>query len=192
MYAREIGVAYEQLNLVVAHLGGGISVGAHCKGRVVDVNQALDGEGPFSPERSGTLPAGQLAELCFSGQYTHREIAAMLAGKGGLNALCNSNNVLQLVNDAQAGNKDTELILEAMCYQVAKEIGAMSAALKGELNCIMLTGGIAHSEWITDRIAQYVRFIAPVRVYPGEDEMAALAMNIQMVISGEIEPKEYS
>jgi len=175
----------------VAHLGGGISVGAHCRGRVIDVNQALDGEGPFSPERSGTLPAGQLAALCFSGKYSHNDVIAMLTGKGGLTALCNSNNVQQLINDAQAGNQQTELALEALCYQVAKETGAMSVALKGEVNCIILTGGIAHNAWITDRITQYVRFIAPVHVYPGEDEMAALAMNVQMALSGEIEMKEY-
>ena len=191
MYAREKGIPYEDLNLVVAHLGGGISVGAHRRGRVIDVNQALDGEGPFSPERSGTLPAGQLVALCFSGDHTHDEIEAMLAGKGGLTALCNSNNVQRLVADARNGNRHTELVLEALCYQVAKEIGAMSVTLKGEVNCIILTGGIAHDSWITDRIAQYVGFIAPVQVYPGEDEMAALAMNVQMTLSGEITPKEY-
>jgi len=191
MYAREKGISYEELNLVVAHLGGGISVGAHCRGRVIDVNQALDGEGPFSPERSGTLPAGQLAALCFSGNHTQSEIAAMLAGKGGLTALCNSNNVQQLVTDAQNGNQHTALVLEALCYQVAKEIGAMSVVLKGEIDGIILTGGIAYSSWITDRITQYIHFIAPVQVYPGEDEMAALAMNVQMALSGEITPKEY-
>ena len=191
LFARETGIPYEQLNLVVAHLGGGISVGAHCHGRVVDVNQALDGEGPFSPERSGTLPAGQLVDVCFSGDYSRSEVSAMLHGKGGLTALCNSNDVQQLIKDAQAGNRQTELILEALCYQVAKDIGAMSAVLKGELNGIILTGGIAYSEWITERIARYVRFIAPVHVYSGEDEMAALAMNAMMALSGGIETKEY-
>jgi len=191
IYARETGIPYEQLNLVVAHLGGGISVGAHRKGYVIDVNQGLDGEGAFSPERSGTLPAGQLVAICFSGKYTREEVAEMLNGKGGLTAMCNSNNVEKLVDEAQSGNKKTELILDAMCYQVAKEIGAMSTALKGEVNCIILTGGIACNTWITDKIAQYIQFIAPVRIYPGEDEMAALAMNVQMAISGEIVPKEY-
>ena len=191
MYAHEKGIPYEELNLVVAHLGGGISVGAHCHGRVIDVNQALDGEGPFSPERSGTLPAGQLVALCFSGDHTHSEITAMLTGKGGLIALCNSNNVQQLAIDAQTGNDHTKLVLEALCYQVAKEIGAMSVVLKGDVNSIILTGGIAHNSWITDQIAQYVQFIAPIQVYPGEDEMIALAMNVQMALSGEIIPKEY-
>ena len=191
IYARETGVIYEQLNLVVAHLGGGISVGAHRKGLVIDVNQALDGEGPFTPERSGTLPAGQLVEICFSGKYTHREVLEMINGKGGLTAMCRSNNVQQLVDEAQSGNENTKLILDAMCYQVAKEIGAMSAALKGEVNCIIITGGIACNTWITDRIAQYVQFIASVRIYPGEDEMTALAMNVQMALAGEIVPKEY-
>ena len=191
MYARECGIPYEQLNLVVAHLGGGVSVGAHCQGRVIDVNQALDGEGPFSPERSGTLPAGQLVALCFSGKYTQSEITAMLSGKGGLTALCNSNNVQQLIHEAQNGNRQTELILKSFCYQVAKEIGAMSAVLKGKINSILLTGGIAYSTAVIDRISQYISFIAPVKVYPGEDEMAALAMNVQMALSGEITTKEY-
>jgi len=191
IYARETGVPYEELNLVVAHLGGGISVGAHCRGQVIDVNQALDGEGPFSPERSGTLPAGQLAEICYSGNYTHHEVTAMLNGKGGLTALCGSNNMQQLFDYAQSGDKYTKLILEALCYQVAKEIGAMSAALKGDVDGVILTGGIAYNSWITDSIAQYVSFIASVHVYPGEDEMAALAMNVQMALSGEIEVKEY-
>ena len=190
-YARETGIPYEQLNLVVAHLGGGISVGAHCRGQVIDVNQALDGEGPLSPERSGTLPAGQLAAICFSGNYTHQEVAAMINGKGGLTALCNSNNVQKLTIQAQAGDKNTKLILETLCYQVAKEIGAMSAALKGKVDGIILTGGIACNSWITDSITQYVGFIAPVHVYSGEDEMAALSMNVQMALSGEIEVKEY-
>ena len=190
-FAREKGKLYEELNLVVAHLGGGISVGAHCRGRVIDVNQALDGEGPFSPERSGTLPVGRLMDICFSGKYTRSEVAAMINGKGGLTALCKNNDVQQLIKDVRAGNQQTELILEALCYQVAKEIGAMSAVLKGELDGIILTGGIAYSEWITEKIAQYIRFIAPVHVYPGEDEMAALAMNAQMALSGEITVKEY-
>ena len=191
LYARERGVAYEQLNLVVAHLGGGISVGAHAKGRVIDVNQTLDGDGPFSPERSGTLPIGQLVDICFSGKYTHREVMAMINGKGGLTALCNSNDVLELVNRAQGGDRQTELILEALCYQVAKEIGAMSAVLKGEVDAIIITGGIAHNAWITDRIEAYVRFVAPVHVYPGEDEMTALATNVQMALSGEMRINEY-
>ena len=191
IYARETGIPYEELNLVVAHLGGGISVGAHCRGQVIDVNQALDGEGPFSPERSGTLPVGQLVDLCFSGDYTQNDVAAMINGKGGLTALCSSNNVQQLIGDAQSGNRHTQFVLETMCYQVAKETGAMSAVLKGKVDGIILTGGIAYSEWITDKIAQYVSFIAPVHVYPGEDEMAALAMNAQMALSGEISIKEY-
>ncbi len=190
-YAQSVGKPYETLNLIVAHLGGGISVGAHRRGRVVDVNQALDGEGPFTPERSGTLPAGQLAELCFNGKHTYGEVAAMITGKGGLVAYCNSNNVQQLVEEAAAGNKSTELILEAMCYQVAKETGAMATVLKGQVDQVILTGGIAYNEWITEHIIRNIAFIAPVTIYPGEDEMAALAMNAQMVLTGEITPKEY-
>jgi len=191
VFAREINIPYEEMNLVIAHLGGGISVGAHCKGRVIDVNQALDGEGPFSPERSGTLPAGQLVSMCYSGDYIRKDVEKMINGKGGLTALCNSNDVQKLVAKAEAGDQQTQLYLEALCYQVAKEIGAMSAVLKGDITAIILTGGIAYSEWITDRIKQSVQFIAPVHVYPGEDEMAALAMNAQMALSGEITVKEY-
>jgi len=191
VFSRKMNIPYEEMNLVVAHLGGGISVGAHYRGRVIDVNQALDGEGPFSPERSGTLPAGQLVDKCFSGDYTRKDITMMLNGKGGLTALCGINDVQQLVGFAQAGDQQTQLYLEALCYQVAKEIGAMSAVLKGDLTAIILTGGIAYSEWITDRIAQFVNFIAPVHVFPGEDEMAALALNAQMALSGEITVKEY-
>jgi len=191
MYAHEINRPYEQLNLVVVHLGGGISVGAHRKGQVVDVNQALDGDGPFSPERSGTLPVGQLVDICFSGTCTRKEVEAMINGKGGLTALCNSNDVQKLIAKAQTGDQHTEMILNALCYQVAKEIGAMSAVLKGEVDAIIFTGGIAYSKWITERIETYVRFIAPVHVYPGEDEMAALAKNALMAISGEITPKDY-
>jgi butyrate kinase len=191
MYAQSAGKPYESLNLIVVHLGGGISVGAHRKGLVIDVNQALDGDGPFSPERSGTLPAAQLADLCFSNRHTREDIEKMLCSQGGLVAYCNSNNVQELVEQAISGNRHTELVLEALCYQVAKEAGAMSAVLKGETDRIILTGGIAHNTWITERISAYIAFIATVTVYPGEDEMAALAMNARMVLSGEIIPREY-
>ncbi len=190
MYAQSIGKPYEKLNLIIAHLGGGVSVGAHHQGNVIDVNQALDGDGPFSPERSGTLPVGQLADLCFSGRYNHDEVQQILCGKGGLVAYCNSNDVQQLIKQAE-NDSYTELILNAFCYQVAKEIGAMGAVLKGETGQIILTGGIAYNTWITERIAAYVSFVAPVTVYPGEDEMAALAMNMEMVLNGQLVAETY-
>ncbi len=191
MYAQVAKRPYEELNLIVAHIGGGISVGAHRKGLVIDVNQALDGDGPFSPERSGTLPAGQLVDLCFSGKYTCEEIKHMLTGKGGLVAYCNSNDVPKILQRAQAGDERAKLILMALCYQVAKEIGAMAVVLKGNVDQIILTGGIAYNTWMTQHIADSVSFLAPVTVYPGEDEMAALAMNAQMALDHQIVVLEY-
>lgn len=182
---------YEDVNVIVAHLGGGISVGAHCKGRVVDVNNALDGEGPFSPERSGTLPAGALAKLCFSGDYTLDDVKKMIKGEGGLVAHLGTNDAYDVELKAKAGDAKAKLIQDAMSYQVAKSIGAMSTVLKGNVDGILLTGGIAHNPDLVNYIKEMVSFIAPVAVYPGEDEMKALAMNGYMVLRGEIEPREY-
>ncbi|BAX81422.1 butyrate kinase [Labilibaculum antarcticum] len=182
---------YEDVNVIVAHLGGGISVGAHCKGRVVDVNNALDGEGPFSPERSGTLPAGALAKLCFSGDYTLDDVKKMIKGEGGLVAHLGTNDAYDVELKAKAGDAKAKLIQDAMSYQVAKSIGAMSTVLKGKVDGILLTGGIAHNPDLVNYIKEMVSFIAPVAVYPGEDEMKALAMNGYMVLRGEIEPREY-
>jgi butyrate kinase len=190
LYAQSVGKAYQELNLIVAHLGGGVSVGAHRRGAVVDVNQALDGEGPFSPERSGTLPTAQLVNYCYSGQYARDEIIGMLCGKGGMMAYCNSNNVQELIEQT-ATDKQAKLILEAFCYQVAKEIGAMSVVLQGSVDAVILTGGIVHNEWIIRHISDQVSFLAPVTVYPGEDEMSALAMNAVLVLSGALTPEEY-
>lgn len=188
-YAKENGKKYEDLNLIVAHMGGGISVGAHQHGRVVDVNNALDGEGPFSPERSGSLPTGALVELCFSGK-SKAEIKKMLKGDAGVVAYLGTND-LRLVAEKATGDSEYALVLDAMCYQVAKEIGAMAAVLKGKVDAILLTGGIAYGQTITDRITEMINFIAPVKVYPGEDEMQALAMNGLMVLRGETEAKTY-
>lgn len=188
-YAREIGKKYEELNLIVAHMGGGISVGAHKSGRVVDVNNALDGEGPFSPERSGSLPTGALVELCFSGK-SKAEMKKMLKGDAGIVAYLGTND-LRLVEEKAENDAEYALILHAMCYQVAKEIGAMAAVLQGKVDAILLTGGIAYGKSITDYITDMIRFIAPVKIYPGEDEMRALAMNGLMVLRGETEAKIY-
>ena len=190
-FAHSIDRPYEQLNLIVAHLGGGITVGAHEKGRVVDVNQGLDGEGPFSPERSGTLPAGQLIRTCFSGRYTEKEIYSMVLGHGGLLAYLGSNNAREVENQARSGNKKAQMVYEAMAYQVAKEIGACSAVLKGRVNAILITGGIAYSELFVQMLTYRIAWIAPVRVFPGEDEMQALAHNMLMVVNGELQPKMY-
>ena len=190
-HAKSTSVAYEDLNLIVAHLGGGISVGAHRKGKVVDVNQALDGEGPFSPERSGTLPVGALVDLCFSGKYTQKEIRKMITGKGGYVAYLGTNDAYQVECMAKDGDEKAALIQEALCYQVAKEIGAMSTVLKGEVHAILLTGGMAYGQPTVDAISMRVKHIAPVFIYPGEDEMKALAINGLRVFDGEIEPSVY-
>jgi len=190
-YAQEIGKEYEALNLIVAHMGGGISVGAHEKGRVIDVNQALDGEGPFSPERSGTLPTGQLVNLCFSGKYTKDEVKKMLVGKGGYVGYFGSNDAFQVEKDAQAGDEKSKLIENAMAYQVAKAIGEAAVVLKGKIDAILLTGGIAFGKPIVAEITRYIDWIAPVKVYPGEDEMRALAFNAFLILNGEAEAKNY-
>lgn len=189
-YAREIGKKYEELSLIIAHLGGGISVSAHHYGRVIDTNNALDGDGPFSPERSGTLPAGALVDLCCSGEKTKAEIRKMLCGAGGMVAYLGSNNMLEIEKRAE---EDPEWagIMNAMSYQVAKEIGAMATVLKGQVDAILLTGGIAYGKPVTDFISERVSFIAPVKVYPGEDEMRALALNGLMVLRGEQKVKAY-
>lgn len=191
-YAKSLNRRYEDLNLIVAHLGGGISVGAHRQGKVVDVNNALDGEGPFSPERSGTLPVGSLAKLCFSGKYTLDEIKKMITGKGGYVAYLNTNSAYDVELNANAGDSKARLIQDAMAYQVAKEIGAMAAVLKGSIDGIILTGGIAHNGYLVNYIREMIGHMGAIIVYPGEDEMEALAMNGLMVQRGETVPLEYA
>lgn len=188
-YAQEVGKKYEELNLIVAHMGGGVSVGAHCQGRVIDVNNALDGDGPFSPERSGGLPTGALVEICYSGK-SKAEVKKMLKGEGGVVAYLGTND-MRLVEDTAPTNPEYAMIQDAMCYQIAKEIGAMATVLKGKVDAILLTGGIAYGKPITNYIKEMVDFIAPVKVYPGEDEMRALAMNGLMVLRGEMQAKAY-
>jgi butyrate kinase len=190
-HARSLGRNYEEMNLIVVHLGGGISVGAHKHGRVIDVNQALDGDGPFSPERSGSLPMGAFAKLCFSGKYSLAEIKKMITGHGGMVAYLGTNNAYEVETRAKNGDTQAQLIQEAMFYQVGKEIGSMASVLKGEVHGILLTGGIAHNPFLVNYLKDMVSFIAPVFVYPGEDEMRALAMNGLMVLRGEIQPKAY-
>ena len=188
-FANEHQKKYETLNLIIAHLGGGISVAAHKQGQVIDVNQALDGEGPFSPERSGTLPAGDLVRTAFSGKYNRDEMLKMITGKGGLVAYSGTNNVKEI--EQNTDNGDAPEILKAMAYQIAKSIGEMATVLKGEVDAIILTGGVAYSKFVTGEISGYVKFIAPVYIYPGEDEIQALAQNGLMLYRKEIEAKEY-
>ena len=163
-FASESNIKYEDLNLIIAHLGGGISVGAHRKGRVIDVNNALDGEGPFSPERTGSLPCGQVAKLCFSGEYTHKDIKLMIKGKGGFAAYLDTNDAYEVEMRAKAGDEYAQFISDAMAYQVAKEIGALSAVLKGDVDAIILTGGNAYNKQFCSFIEEMTSFIAPMKV----------------------------
>jgi butyrate kinase len=189
--AKEKGKTYEEMNLVVAHLGGGISVGAHEKGRVIDVNNALDGEGPFSPERSGGLPVGDLAKLCFLGKYALDDIKKKIKGKGGLVAYLGTNDGREVVKMIENGDEKAELVYKAMAYQVAKEIGSCAAVLKGKVDAIVITGGIAYDNMFVSWIKERVGFIADVLVYPGEDEMIALAEGGLRVLRGEEKAQEY-
>jgi butyrate kinase len=191
MHALAIGKKYEELNLIVVHLGGGISVGAHRNGKVIDVNQALDGEGPFSPERTGTLPAGDLVRKCFTGELTQDEILKMITGRGGYVAYLGTNNAYEVEQRINAGDELAAKIQEAMAYQVSKEIGAMSVVLEGKIDAILITGGIAYNRSFVDYIKKKAGHLAPIGVYPGEDEMRSLAMNGLRVLEGEEELKVY-
>jgi len=189
-YAKEIGKDYQDLNLIVVHMGGGVSVGAHTGGRIVDVFNALSGEGAFSPERAGGVAPAALVEMCFSGKYTKDEIKKKLIGNGGYNALVGTNNA-QEVYKRSLTDPDVKLVFDAFIYQVSKDIGAMSTVLKGKVDQIILTGGIAYGQQVTDDIKERVGFIAPVTIYPGEDELLALAQGALRVMNGEEEVREY-
>lgn len=191
LHARKTGVTYESLNLIVVHLGGGISVGAHKKGRVIDVNNAFDGEGPFSPERAGTLPAGQLIGVCFSGKYSEEQIRRMVVGEGGYVGYLGTNDAREVQKRARSGDEKAMRIQESLFYQVAKSIGEMAVVLEGEVSAILLTGGMAYHSKLRDYIAKKAGFIAPVFSYPGEDELKALAMNALSVARGEVKAKDY-
>jgi len=190
-YARSVNKKYEELDLVVAHLGGGISVAAHRQGRVIDVNNALEGSGPFSPERAGTLPARQLVDLCFSGDYTQEEIKKMITGRGGLMAHLGTTDARDVVKRISEGDARAELVLKSMIYNIAKEIGSMSVVLHGKVDAILLTGGISYNDYCINKLKEYIAFIAPVYVFPGEDEMEALAFNALGALRGKLNCKEY-
>ena len=191
-YARGIGKEYEDLNLIICHLGGGISVAAHEHGRAIDANNALDGEGPFSPERAGSLPAADLIRLCFSGKYSEKQLLKRIAGKAGLNAHLGTNNMREIQQRIKDGDEHAKLIVEAMLYHVAKNIAAEAAVLCGKIDAILLTGGMAHSDYIVSELRRRIGFLAPVYTFPGEDEMEALALNALAVLQGRRESKIYS
>ncbi|SHH32515.1 butyrate kinase [Thermosipho atlanticus] len=190
--AERLGKKYEEINLIVVHMGGGISIGAHRNGKVIDVNNALDGDGPFTPERSGTLPLTQLVEMCFSGKYDYNFIRKRIKGNGGLVAYLGTNNAMEIQQRINQGDKEAELIYKAMGYQIAKWIGKMAAALKSEVDAIVLTGGLAYDEkYMVRWLKEYVSFIAPVLVFPGGDEEKALAMGALRVLRGIEKAKIY-
>ncbi len=190
-YAKEKGVAYDSLNLIVVHMGGGVSVGAHEKGKVVDVFNALDGDGAFSPERAGAVPSGALIKMCFSGSYTEKEVYKKIVGNGGFNAYLNTNDMREVNKIVEEGNKEAEVIREAFILQVAKDIGSMACVLSGKVDQILITGGIAYNKYVTDRLTERAGFIAPITVYPGEDELLALAQGALRVLNGEEKAMEY-
>lgn len=190
-FAADMGRRYEDLRLIVCHMGGGISIAAHDRGRAVDANNALDGEGPFSPERAGSLPAADLIRLCFSGKYNERQLLKRIAGQAGLTAHLGTNNVKEILQRIADGDEKARLVLDAMLYHVAKHIVSEAAVLFGKVDAILLTGGLAHSEYIINRLRERIEWLAPVHVYPGEDEMEALALNALAVLRGEREAKIY-
>ena len=190
-YARGIGREYEDLNLIICHLGGGISVAAHEHGRAVDANNALDGEGPFSPERAGSLPAADLIRLCFSGKYTEKQLLKRIAGQAGLTAHLGTNNMREVLERVGRGDEHAHLIVDAMLYHVAKNIAAEGAVLCGNVDAILLTGGMAHNDYIVSELRRRISYLAPVYIFPGEDEMEALALNAIAVLRGKREAKVY-
>jgi len=173
--AAALGKKYHEVNLIVTHLGGGISVGAHRRGKIIDVNNALDGDGPFSPERAGSLPAGDLVKLCFSGDFSQSEVLKLLTGNGGLFAYLGTTNVLEVEKRIEADDQKAAEVFEAMIYQVAKEIGACAAVLEGKVDAIALTGSLVYSRRLLESLKGKISFIAPVYLNPGENEMEALA-----------------
>lgn len=189
-YAKEAGKPYDELNLIVVHMGGGVSVGAHKNGQIIDVANALDGDGPFSPERSGGLPSGQLMKVCFSGDYTQAEVGKMINGNGGFNAYLGTNDMREVVEMAKTDEK-AALVRDAFHYQLGKEIGSMAVVLDGKVDQIILTGGIAYNQITCDYFKDHCGFIAPITVYPGEDELLALAQGALRVMNGEEEAKQY-
>ena len=190
-YSKESGIKYSDLNLIVIHMGGGVSVGAHKNGRVIDVNNALDGEGPFSPERAGTVPVGELIKMCYSGKYSEKEVYNKLVGKGGYVAYLNTNDAREVLRLAEEGNEKAKLCFDAFIYQVSKAAGEMSTVLNGKVDRIILTGGIAYSEKVVEELKKRIGWIGEITVYPGEDELLALAQGALRVLSGEEEVREY-
>lgn len=190
-YAKEIGKKYEDLRLIITHMGGGITIGAHASGKVIDVNNGLHGDGPFSPERAGSVPIGDLVELCFSGTFYRDDITKSLVGEGGLVGYLGTNDAVEVEKKIEAGDEEAKLIYDAMAYQIAKEIGSAATVLEGRVDAIILTGGIAYGKAFVENISSKVRWISDIAVYPGEDELQALAEGAIRVLAGEEQAKVY-
>ncbi|MFC2948227.1 butyrate kinase [Virgibacillus sediminis] len=189
--AAELGTAYEDASMIVTHMGGGITTGAHRYGRVIDVNNGLHGDGPFSPERAGTVPAGDLVQLCFSGELYRDEVMKKLVGEGGLMAYLQTNDAMEVEKRIENGDRLAKQVYEAMAYQIAKEIGAMAAILEGKVDAIVLTGGLAYSKLLIHLITKRVKWIADILTYPGENELEALNEGVLRVLHGEEQAKVY-
>ncbi len=190
-YAKESGKSYDSLNLIVVHMGGGVSVGAHKKGQIVDVFNALDGDGAFSPERSGAVPVGALVKMCFSGKYTEAEVYKKLVGNGGFNAYLGTNDMRDVDKMCDEGDAKAILLRDAFCQQIAKNMGAMAAVLDGKVDRVIVTGGIAYDKYVVDKLKEKAGFIGEFTVYPGEDELLALCQGGLRVVTGEEKAKEY-
>lgn len=190
-YAKEIGKDYNTLRLIVVHMGGGVSVGAHENGRIIDVFNALDGDGAFSPERAGAVPSGALIKMCFSGKYTEKEVYSKIVGKGGFNAYLGTNDMREVNKMAASGDEKAIMAKEAFMFQVSKDIGSMACVLKGKVDQIIVTGGIAYNADVIDYFKESAGFIAPITVYPGEDELLALTQGALRVMNGEEEAMKY-
>ncbi len=190
-YAKETGKAYDSLNLIVVHMGGGVSVGAHQNGKVVDIFNALDGDGAFSPERAGAVPSGALIKMCFSGKYTEKEVYSKIVGKGGFNAYIGTNDMRDVEKMVDEGDENAAIIREAFILQMAKDMGSMACVLNGKVDQIIVTGGIAYDKAVVAGLKERAGWIAPFTVYPGEDELLALVQGALRVMNGEEEAKVY-
>lgn len=190
-YAKDTHQKYENLKLIVCHMGGGITVGAHKYGKVIDVNNGYDGNGPFSPERAGTLPAGALIRLALDEDFEKANLKQILTGGGGLMAHLGTSKFTDVLEKLDQHEPKVQLIVDAFVYNIGKEIGALAASLNGKADAIILTGGIANSKWVIEKLKEMVGFIAPIHVYPGEDELRSLAENAYRVLKGEEQLKVY-
>lgn len=190
-YSKEAGKAYDSMNLIVVHMGGGVSVGAHEKGKVIDVFNALDGDGAFSPERAGAVPSGALIKMCFSGDYTEKEVYSKIVGKGGFNSYLGTNDMRNVIKMIEEGNEEAKAMFDAFIFQVTKDIGSMACVLNGKVDQIIVTGGIAYNAKVIEALKEKAGWIAPFTVYPGEDELLALVQGGLRVLNGEEKAMEY-